>query len=62
MALGLLPVYNHASPSNCEYFQDYEASIMYVKTMRPVEAGEELTINYNGDWNKEGQVWFEVKD
>src|SRR6476620_5772545 len=51
MALGLIPVYNHSYRSNCEYFMDFEDEIMVVKTVRTVKKGEELTINYNGDWD-----------
>ncbi|MBL7701951.1 MAG: SET domain-containing protein-lysine N-methyltransferase [Ferruginibacter sp.] len=61
MALGLIPIYNHSYKSNCEYFMDYEDSSIMVKTVRVVENGEELTINYNGDWNDGKKVWFDVK-
>ncbi len=61
MAMGLVPVYNHAYGSNCEYFQDYEDCTIFIKTVRAIEANEELTINYNGDWDNEKKVWFEVK-
>lgn len=60
MALGYIPVYNHAYASNCEYFMDYEEETMSVKTVRDIEADEELTINYNGDWDDTRPVWFEV--
>lgn len=62
MAMGLVPVYNHACPSNCEYFQDYESKVIYIKTMRAIEPDEELTINYNGDFDNEKTVWFDVID
>lgn len=61
MALGLIPVYNHSYKSNCEYFMDFEEETMLIKTVRTVKAGEELTINYNGDWNNGKKVWFETK-
>jgi SET domain-containing protein len=61
MALGYVPVYNHSYTSNCEYFMDYETQTMSIKTIRIIAAGEELTINYNGDWDDERPVWFEVK-
>lgn len=61
MALGYIPMYNHSYTSNCEYFMDYEEETMMIKTVRKVEPGEELTINYNGDWNNAQKVWFEVK-
>ncbi len=61
MALGFIPIYNHSYTSNCEYFMDYEEEIIFVKTVRVVQKGEELTINYNGDWNDATKVWFEVE-
>ena len=61
MALGLIPIYNHSYKSNCEYFMDFEDSSITVKTVRVIENGEELTINYNGDWNDGKKVWFDVK-
>ncbi len=60
MALGMIPIYNHSYRSNCEYFMDFDAGTMIVKTVRPVEPGEELTINYNGDWDDDTPVWFDV--
>ncbi|MFT3749943.1 MAG: SET domain-containing protein-lysine N-methyltransferase [Agriterribacter sp.] len=61
MALGYIPVYNHSYQSNCEYFMDYDDNIMFIKTVRAISPGEELTINYNGTWNNEKKVWFDVK-
>ncbi len=61
MALGLIPIYNHSYKSNCEYFMDFEDGSIMVKTVRVIENGEELTINYNGDWNDGKKVWFDVK-
>ncbi len=60
MALGLVPMYNHSYESNCEYFMDYEKEIIEVKTMRVVKKGEELTINYNGNWNDDKKIWFDA--
>ena len=61
MALGWVPVYNHSYESNSEYFMDYDEATMLVKTVRVIEAGEEVTINYNGNWNDQKKVWFDVK-
>lgn len=60
MALGWIAVYNHSYKSNSEYFMDFEEATMFVKTVRVIEAGEEITINYNGNWNDEKKVWFDV--
>lgn len=40
---------------------DFEDDSIMVKTVRVIENGEELTINYNGDWNDGKKVWFDVK-
>ncbi len=62
MAQGYVSVYNHSSLSNCEYFMDFDNETIYIKTMRPITKGEELTINYNGDWDNAGDVWFAEKE
>ncbi len=61
MALGNVPIYNHSYKSNCEYFMDYDEQTIMIKTVRQIEASEELTINYNGDWDDGNKIWFEVK-
>jgi SET domain-containing protein len=61
MALGYVPVYNHSYKSNCEYEMDFENEIIKIKTIRAIEVGEELFINYNGDWNNAKKIWFDVK-
>jgi uncharacterized protein len=58
MALGYVPLYNHSYRSNCEYEMNYKKQIITVKTVRVIKEGEELTINYNGDWNNSKSVWF----
>ena len=62
MALGYVPLYNHSYRSNCEYEMDYGEQLISVKTVRRIEAGEELSINYNGNWNDDTPVWFEVTE
>jgi len=60
MALGFVPLYNHSYTSNCEYFMDFEEETIQIKTVRKINPGEELTINYNGDWNDKKPIWFEA--
>lgn len=60
MALGYISVYNHSQKSNCEYFMDFDDATIQIKTIRPVNEEEELTINYNGSWNDNKKVWFEI--
>lgn len=61
MALGYIPLYNHSYHSNCEYEMDYEQQLISIKTVRFIKAGEELFINYNGNWNNQTPVWFETE-
>jgi hypothetical protein len=61
MALGYIPIYNHSYTSNCEYEMDYDSELMTITTVRAIQAGEELFINYNGNWNDPKPVWFETK-
>ena len=61
MALGYVPVYNHSYESNCEYEMDFATGQISIKTVRAIKAGEELFINYNGDWNDNKPVRFETK-
>jgi uncharacterized protein len=58
MALGYVPLYNHSYQSNCEYEMNFRKQTITVKTVRAIKAGEELFINYNGDWNNKKAVWF----
>jgi SET domain-containing protein len=61
MALGYVPVYNHSYESNCEYEMDYEMQQISIKTVRAIKTGDELFINYNGDWNDSKPLWFLAK-
>ena len=61
MALGFVPIYNHSYNSNCEYFMDYSTNTIMLKTVKNIEAGEEVFINYNGDFNDKTALWFDAK-
>jgi uncharacterized protein len=58
VALGWVSIYNHSSPSNCEYIMDYDNKTITIQTMRAIEPGEELTINYSAGWDDWKPVWF----
>ncbi|MEY2918526.1 MAG: hypothetical protein RIS73_2240 [Bacteroidota bacterium] len=61
MALGYIPMYNHSYKSNCDYIMDYDDEVIFIQTVNAIKSGEELTINYNGDWNDETKIWFDAK-
>lgn len=60
MALGFIPMYNHSYTSNCEYVMNFKKKNIFIQTVRDIATGEELTINYNGDWDDGKRVWFEA--
>jgi len=62
MALGWIPMYNHRYQSNCEYFMNFDAATMFIKSVVAIKPGEELSINYNGDWNDAEKAWFDVSE
>jgi len=61
MALGYIGVYNHSYRSNCEYEMDFNREMILIRTVHFIKAGEELFINYNGNWNNNKPVWFDTK-
>jgi SET domain-containing protein len=58
MALGYVPMYNHRSPSNCEYEMEWDTELIRIRAVQDIEAGEELFINYQGDHDNTSPVWF----
>jgi SET domain-containing protein len=61
VALGYVSIYNHSYQSNCEYIMDFDEELIRVKTVQFIKKGEELFINYNGDWNNKTPVWFDAE-
>ena len=61
MAMGYVPVYNHSYRSNCEYEMNFEEQTIQIKAVRNISPGEELFINYNGNWNDSTPLWFDAK-
>lgn len=61
MALGYIPLYNHSFKANCNYEMHFTRETITIKTNRDIKAGEELFINYNGDWDNSKPIWFDIK-
>jgi SET domain-containing protein len=60
MALGYVPIYNHSYKSNCIYEMDYQHNQISIIAVSNINKGEELFINYNGDWNDPQPLWFDA--
>ncbi len=58
IALGFGSLYNHHCPSNAEFIADYDENTIDFYALRYIEAGEEITINYNGNPFDEREPWF----
>ncbi len=61
MAMGYVAVYNHSYKSNCEYVMDYPNQQISITTVKDIKKGEELLINYNGDWDDATPLWFNAE-
>lgn len=59
IALGYGSLYNHSYRPNARY-EDGPAATMLFRSIRPIKAGEEITVNYNGNPKDRGAVGFEV--
>lgn len=59
VCLGYGSLYNHSYTPNAEYGMDFEAETIDFYCLRPISAGEEILINYNGDADNQTKVWFE---
>jgi len=59
MALGFGSLYNHSYSPNARY-EDVSGQMKNYIAIRDIQAGEEVTINYNGDANSKESVWFDV--
>jgi hypothetical protein len=62
VALGYISIYNHSNNPNCAYNMDFEHQTITITTLKSIDVGEELFINYmcpEGPSND--PVWFEQK-
>ncbi len=60
IALGHANLLNHSYEPNCRYEHDLDAGTVEVLAIGPIRAGEEVTINYNGDPDDRSPLWFDV--
>ncbi len=59
VALGFGSLYNHSySPNAC--YEDVSGHLKNYIAIRDNQAGEEVTINYNGESDSKEPVWFDV--
>jgi len=59
VCLGYGSLYNHSYTPNAEYGMDFEANTIDFYCIKPIAAGAEILINYNGESDNQTKVWFE---
>lgn len=59
IALGYGSLYNHSYQPNARYDADYEGQTLEFFTLEDIEAGSEITVNYNGEPDVKTPVWFD---
>ena len=59
LALGYGSLYNHSYSPNAKY-EDVGVQTKVFTSIRDIEAGEEITINYHGEPDAEGDMHFDV--
>ena len=61
LALGYGSLYNHSYKPNARY-EDVWPQTKEFTAIRDIEAGEEITVNYNGKPRSRSGVWFDVDE
>lgn len=61
IALGYGSIYNHSFSPNAYYDVAMQDRTLYISAYKDIEAGEEITINYNGDPQDQAALWFDTK-
>jgi len=58
IALGFGSLFNHSYNPNAHYRLQPRERIIAFYSLRPIQPGEEITINYNGDPEDHARLWF----
>lgn len=60
IAMGYGSLYNHSYTPNAVYEVKDEEMAVQFRALKEIQAGEEITVNYNRDPGDRSAVWFEV--
>ena len=61
LAQGLGNFYNHSYMPNAVYDKDITNSNVVIRAIQDIAAGEEITVNYNGDPDALKPLWFDAQ-
>ena len=62
VALGFGSLYNHSWQPNARYELDHRRKVVRFMAVQVIDEGEEVTINYTGDPDGRGDLWFDAAD
>ncbi|MEH1951669.1 MAG: SET domain-containing protein [Nostoc sp.] len=62
IALGLSSLINHSYHPNTYYVKKFADRELDMIAYQDIEAGEEITANYNGSPDDKSPIWFDVVD
>jgi SET domain-containing protein len=60
IALGYGSLYNHSFTPNARYIKNWAEQVIRFVAVRNIAAGEEITVNYNGEPANQTPIWFPV--
>lgn len=60
IALGFGSLYNHSYTPNANFRLNMEDNTIEFYSIKPISAGDEITINYKGDPESQSKVWFDA--
>ena len=58
IALGYGSLYNHNENPNAEFTMDFSEETIIFTCLKPIYAGDEITIHYQDDPEYAGKLWF----
>lgn len=61
IAFGYISMYNHDYDANCSYDMDFDNDLMTLTTVKDIDKGEEIYINYNAAPSDKTPLWFNAK-
>ncbi|MEA5551167.1 SET domain-containing protein [Anabaena cylindrica UHCC 0172] len=60
IALGFASLFNHSYHPNALYIKNFSKNVIEFIAHKDIRAGEEITVNYNGQVDDLSPVWFDV--
>jgi SET domain-containing protein len=62
IALGYGSLYNHSFSPNARFVTSWSDQQIRFVALRDIAAGEEITVNYNGDPEDQTPIWFDAEE